>query len=250
MAQLYSADIHIHTSLSACAADDASPLRIVNRARQRGLDIIAITDHNSCQHVEAAVVAGERVGLVVWPGMELQTREEVHLLCLFPEVGSALQFQALVYPHLPDLENRSDRLGRQLLYDSDGRPAEECRRLLLVSTDLGLDAAYDLVTRSGGVCLPAHIDRRAYSLHGVLGPVPTGIPFPGYEVSRSQSIPTILEACPWIREGSLVASSDAHRLEDVVSGKTSLLMRGPTLTEFMSALDGREDRKVVVRQES
>ncbi|HEY3314581.1 MAG TPA: PHP domain-containing protein [Bacillota bacterium] len=250
MSQLFSADIHIHTSLSPCAADDASPSRVVHRARQRGLDIIAITDHNSCENVEAAVIAGERVGLTVWPGMELQTKEEVHLLCLFPDVRAATEFQSLVYAHLPAVENRPERLGRQPLYDEQGELLGECRRLLLVSSDLGLDDAFKIVTRSGGACLPAHVDRKAYSLIGVLGAVPTGVPFPGYEVSRPQSIPAVLAACPWIHEASIVASSDAHRLEDIVSGKTSLLMAGPSLAEFVAALEGREDRKVVVRQES
>lgn len=247
MAHLYSADLHLHTGLSPCADDDASPLAVVGRARQRGLEVIAVTDHNSCENAAAAVAAGERLGVTVWPGMELQTREEVHLVCIFAGLKAALDFQGFVYDRLPKLPNRPEKLGRQVIYDEAGRPAGECQKLLLASCEVGLEEAFRRVTAAGGLCYPAHVDRRAFGLIGVLGPFPPEAPFPAYEVSRGTPVDRVRRDCPWIPPGAIVVSSDAHRLEEIESGRTLLEMERPIPAEFLAALEGRVGRKVVVR---
>jgi len=247
MTQIFSADLHLHTGLSPCADDSASPLDVVRRARQRGLEIIAVTDHNSCENVVAAMAAGERFGITVWPGMELQTREEVHLVCLFPGAATALAFQAFVYERLPGTPNRPERLGHQIIYDVAGRPVGECPRLLLASCEVGLDEAFARVSAMGGLCYPAHVDRQAFSLVGVLGPFPPGPPFPAVEVSRATPVERVRRDCPWIRSGTIVVSSDAHRLEEIQSGRTLLHLEQPTVVEFQAALAGRDGRRVVVR---
>lgn len=247
MIQPFSADLHLHTGLSPCADDGVSPLDLVRRARQRGLEIVAVTDHNSCENTAAAAAAGRRLGVTVWPGMELQTREEVHLVCLFPDGETAATFQDFVYRRLPARPNRPEVLGRQVVYGEDGDPAGECSRLLLASCDVGLEEAHDRVIAAGGLAYPAHVDRRAFGLIAVLGPFPPAVPFSAYEVSRGTPVNRVRNDHPWIPSNRIVVSSDAHRLEDIESGRTLLWLERPTLDEFRTALDGRDGRKVVVR---
>ena len=83
-------DLHLHSCLSPCGDMDMTPNNLVGMAKLLGYDLIALTDHNSCLNTPAAVKAGQRLGVTVVPGMELCTREEAHVVCLFPTVEAAL----------------------------------------------------------------------------------------------------------------------------------------------------------------
>ena len=89
-------DLHIHSCLSPCGAESMTPNNIVNMAQLAGLDVIAVADHNSALNCPAVMAAGERAGLLVLPGMELTTSEEVHVLCLFETLKGALACSARV----------------------------------------------------------------------------------------------------------------------------------------------------------
>lgn len=229
------ADLHVHSALSPCAENEMTPSAIVGRALSAGLGIIALTDHNSAGNVKTLYQAGAKRGLFVLPGIELQTREEVHLICLFPAVEPALAFGEIVRSHLPNEPNRPDFFGEQVLFgDMDERIGVESR-LLLNSTDLCATDAAHMVQGLGGVCIPAHIDRPSYSILANLGFVPADLPVAALEVSwrvKPEDRQRLFGHLPY----SLVCSSDAHRLSEIGLGHTELTLEEMTFEGVASAL--------------
>ncbi len=200
---IWRADLHIHTVLSGCAEAEMIPPLIVQRARARGLDAIGIADHNSAANAAAVVqAAGDR--LVVKPGLEIETRETVHLLCLFDEVEQALDLQRLVYDHLPERpESEDDPFGPRLLVDKEGVILGREPRPLYTATDLPLGQAVEEARGRGGLVVASHVQRRAHGILGVLGFIPQHVEFDG------------LEGGPGGMVAGRLAGSDAHRLEEI-----------------------------------
>ena len=157
-------DLHLHSCLSPCGDMDMTPNNIVGMAKLLGYDIIALTDHNTCRNTPAAVQAGERQGLVVVPGMELCTREEAHVVCLFPTAEAALAFGEWVEAHSPNIPNRPDIFGEQLILDADDQPIGTQENLLIAAADVGVYQVPELVRQYGGTAFPAHVDKEAYSI--------------------------------------------------------------------------------------
>lgn len=242
----YVADLHLHTALSPCAAEEMAPASLVAAALRAGLDILAVTDHNSAGNVEAVQAVSRRAGgPVVLAGLEVQTKEEVHVLCLFERLEAALALQALVFAHLPPLPNREEIFGRQVLFAADGREAGREERCLLQSVDLGLEAVAACAADLGGIVIPAHVERPAYGLVGVLGFLPPRLAVAALEIgdpARQKEVASLLGG----RKLALICSSDAHCLADVGRRSTRFYLEAPTLAEIRLALAGEQGRKVVV----
>jgi len=210
-------DLHIHSCLSPCCDDDMTPWNLVGMAKVKGLDVIALTDHNSALNVPAALAAGQAYGVQVIPGMEVTTREEVHLLAYFMNAEAALAFGAEIYAHLPDIANRETLFGNQLIIGLDDEPTGKVEKLLLNATDLSLEEARTLTEKYGGVNVPAHINRGSNGMLGVLGMMPQLPDYPVVEVAAQ--IPCPEEAT---HGRAVVCSSDAHRLADIAEREFSL----------------------------
>ena len=118
-------DLHIHSCLSPCGDDDMTPANLVGMAAVKGLDVIALTDHNSCRNCAAAMRHGEICGVTVIPGMELTTSEEVHVVCLFPSLENAMSFDQFVYERILPIQNRPDIFGRQQILDEQDQVTGE-----------------------------------------------------------------------------------------------------------------------------
>jgi 3',5'-nucleoside bisphosphate phosphatase len=219
--------LHIHTVLSPCAEVEMIPPLIVARALRLGIRLIAITDHNAAANCAAVMQAAAGSGLVVLPGMEVQTAEDVHVLCLFDTVEQALMWQGTVFDHLPDRPNPEEVLGPQYVVDAAGEYIRTETRLLLASTDLGLDETIQRVTALGGLAIPAHIDRPSFSLLANLGFVPPGLPVPALEIFRLTDPASLLAKHPALVSWSLIRGSDAHQLSDL---RPSLRLSRDTLT--------------------
>ncbi len=138
-------DLHIHSCLSPCGDDDMTPANIAGMAAVKGLDVIALTDHNSCKNCPAILKHGEEYGITVIPGMELTTAEEVHVVCLFPALGDAMAFDGYVYEHLLPIKNREDIFGKQQIMDADDQVTGNVERLLIGATDISFDQVFGLV---------------------------------------------------------------------------------------------------------
>jgi len=237
-------DLHLHTVLSPCAEVEMVPPLIVAQAKKLGLGCIAVTDHNSAENVQAMMQAGQEVDLVVLPGMEVQSREEVHLICLFDTVEQVLVWQEHVYAHLPPLANRPDTFGAQFVVDAAGEFVRENERLLLASVGRSVEDIVDEVRALGGLCIPAHVDRPSFSLIANLGFVPPGLNFEALELSHLTDQETARQRFPQLLGHTLIVSGDAHRLSEMQC-KTMVKVRDLTIAELRLALTGREGRRVI-----
>ena len=204
----YRYDLHIHSALSPCAEDEMTPVTIVGQAALSGLDIVAIADHNAIGHVPLAMRAGEAYGVCVVPAVEVQTCEDIHLLCLFGTYDALGDF----FGRIPfsERKNRADIFGEQLYFDEDDNVIGKEERMLLDSAAISCDEVRRLAFECGGVAIPAHIDRDANSMLNILGAIPSD--YPTVELS-SRATEEKLER--WRRERLVITDSDAHVLDDI-----------------------------------
>ncbi len=241
----FAADLHLHTVLSACAESEMLPDLILERAAALGLDIIAVTDHNSSENAAALIQAAADTEIIVWPGMELQSREEAHLLCLFDTLAQALRWQEVVYASLPPLKNKPAIFGQQVILAPDGEPIGYNERLLATSASLSVDEVVAGVRELGGLCVPAHVDRPMYSIIANLGVVPPELDIPGVEISHLLGPKEARARFPQLARYGLIADSDAHRLSEI-RRRTTLKLAHRTVAELALALAGEGDRGVWV----
>lgn len=239
------ADLHIHTVLSPCAEYRMVPELIVERASQVGLNLIGVTDHNSGENAGAVMGAAKGTGIRVLPGMEVESREGVHILTLFDDIDGLEQWQEVVYAALPNRENDERVFGTQLVVDATGRLVGVNRRLLMTATDLSLEEVVAEVGRMDGLCVPAHVDRPANGLLSVLGLVPEGLEVPALEISPLHTPAEALARFPGVAGYALLRSSDAHALEDVGKAPTPLLMAAASVAEVAMACRGEGGRRVI-----
>ena len=239
------ADLHIHTVLSACAEVEMIPPLIVEQARSIGLGLIAITDHNACHNAEAVVRAAEAVGLSVLPGMELQTREEVHVLCIFDTVGQCVEWQRQVFDLLPPLANREETFGAQYVVDVTGEWVRTEERLLATAADISLEQAVSQVHALGGLVIPAHVDRPSFSMLANLGFVPPDLEADALEVTPRFAPEKGFAMWPSLARWPIVVDGDAHRLSEM-QNRTLFKIESPCVREISLALRGQEGRKVVI----
>ncbi|MBW6471555.1 MAG: hypothetical protein K0B14_00385 [Anaerolineaceae bacterium] len=241
----FRADLHVHTVLSPCAEIEMLPPLIVSEAKFREIDLIAITDHNASANIDAVKKAALGSGLTVLPGMELQTKEEVHVLCLFDTMDQIMEFQQLVDQKLPPIKNRPDFFGEQLVVDEKGDFIRKEDRLLITSTSFSLKEAYHCVNEIGGLFMPAHVNRKANGLIEILGFVPNDIPFLALELSRHITPKQAREKFPQITSFELIQNGDVHRLSEFI-GTTIFEMENPSISEIKLALRKEANRSYFV----
>lgn len=203
-------DLHIHSCLSPCGDDDMTPGNIAGMAKVIGLDVIALTDHNSCKNCPAFARAAREYGITAIFGMELCTAEEVHVLCYFPTLSDALAFDAYVYGQLPDIPNTPALFGNQLIYDENDQVSGTEEKLLISATAIPFDRVYDLVSEYHGIMVPAHINKPTTSLLGNLGFVPPDSQFTCAEVKDLSQWENLQEQFPYLKKCNVLCSSDAH----------------------------------------
>jgi PHP family Zn ribbon phosphoesterase len=242
----YVAELHVHTVLSPCAAVEMIPPLIVQEALEKGINLIAITDHNSSANVSAVQKAAMGTDLTVLPGMELQTREEVHLLCLFDTLAQLESWQALVNTKLPPIENNIEYFGEQFVVDETGEFIRRETQLLIASADISLKEAVEGVLNLAGTAIPAHVDRKAFSLIANLGFVPPDLTVDVLEISRHMSPADAREKYPQLRNFALVQNGDAHRLNEILDVNIFKLA-APTITELKLALLNEGGRSLAIR---
>jgi predicted metal-dependent phosphoesterase TrpH len=244
--RVFRADLHIHSALSPCGADEMTPAAIVACALERGLDMIAVCDHNAAGNVRAVQEVGEAAGLAVLAGMELASVEEVHVVGLFPDAAHAEQVAAQVRELLPEADpGYYSFFGEQPLLAADGCLTGSETVALAWATPLELSQVVDLIHRGGGLAVAAHIDRKAFSVCSQLGFVPADAGFDALELSRflpadSPRLETFAKlGLP------MVGSSDAHFLEEIGQGFTELTVEAPTCAELVLAFKGAGGRGAV-----
>ena len=212
---IYNYDLHIHSCLSPCADDDMTPNNIAGMSALNGLQIVALTDHNSCANCPAFLDACKRQGIVGIAGMELTTAEDVHVVCLFEELSDAMAFSNEVHCHIMPIKNKPEIFGNQIIMDSEDEPIGEEDILLISATDLWMSDAIDLVHKYNGHIRPAHVDRESNGIVAILGDVPKEYNFNFVEFNDKGNVPSYYEKYESLGGASTLVCSDAHHLWDI-----------------------------------
>ncbi len=242
MLTTFRADLHLHTRLSPCGEDEMTPSAIVKEARKKGLQAVAICDHNSTKNVSAVRQAGQREGVHVIGGIEICSEEEVHVLGLFDREDALQDMQGLIDEKLTG-ENNPELFGEQYLCDEYDAVIGRETKLLIGATTMSVEEVVESIHRLGGLAIPSHVDRESFSILSQLGFVPERLPIDAVEVSPLQSISQAKDRFPQIRNYPAVRSSDAHRLEEIGAGWTEFTGASASVKELRKAFlreDGRE----------
>lgn len=246
--RIVAGDLHIHSCLSPCGTLDMTPIKIINEACEKGLRMLAITDHNSAENTPAVTKAGFSKGVFVIPGIEITTNEEVHILGLFPEVELALSMQEIVYRSLQPGENNEEFFGVQVVANEYDEVERINKRLLLGATSIPLGKVVDAIHERQGLAIAAHIDRESFSIIGQLGFIPQGLKLDALEVSRHLPMDKAKKRFSEYEAFPFVTSSDAHTLEEVGANPTWFNVAAPNFEELRLALQGEEGRKTMARR--
>lgn len=222
------------------------PPLIVQRALELKIDLIAITDHNASANVSSVQKAAAGSNLKVLPGMEVQTREDVHLLCLFESLDELEGWQTAVNESLPDRLNRGEFFGEQYIVDEYGEHIKTETRMLLTSTRFSIDEVFAQVNALGGLVIPAHVERTTYGLFPTLGLLAESWPIIAFEISRHTTPEKARAAFPAIGRYPLIQNGDVHRLDEFI-GTTTFMLEEPSLVEIRKALEGKDHRAVYIK---
>jgi len=220
------------------------PSALVGRAVAEKLDVIAVCDHNATENVPHVIRAARGHELVVLPGMEITSREEVHLLALFDRMDCLQRLQEVVYSHLPG-ENDKKRFGCQAIVNELDEVEGFNNRLLIGATELALADLVRRVHDLGGIAIASHIDRESFSVMGQLGFVDPEIPFDALEISERTGLARARRKYPELANYPFLASSDAHRIEEIGSGYTEIFLEEPSVHELKMAFSGQGGRRIV-----
>ncbi|SEF45111.1 hypothetical protein SAMN05660865_00254 [Caloramator fervidus] len=231
-------DFHIHSGLSPCSDDDMTPNNIVNMAKIKDLNVIAVTDHNTCKNVEACIKVGKREGILVIPGMELQTKEETHVICLFNNLDSAILFDEYVYSKLPDIRNKPDIFGNQIIYNEYDEVIGIEEKLLLNSVDLTIDEVFYRVRELGGILIPAHVDKDSYSVIANLGFIPDYLDIKTVEYTNLKRLNKLIDDKILKNNYIFIKNSDAHSLGQISEKENYIDIEVLTMEEIIRFLKG------------
>lgn len=231
-------DLHTHSCLSPCADNDNTPFNLIGMGVLAGLQIMALTDHNTCRNCPAFFAAAEQNGVVPVPGMELTTAEDIHVICLFASLEDAMRFDEEVARRRIRIPNRADIFGEQWVWSTADEPLEQEPDLLSNATTLSLEEAATLAAQCGGVCYPAHIDRQANGIVSVLGTVPPAPAFTCVEFYDAEKEAEFRRLYP-LEGKRAVISSDAHYLWGVRD-------RAPFVELEVDPTDGEAVRKALL----
>ena len=211
----YYYDLHVHSCLSPCGDDDMTPNNIAGMASLNGLNIVALTDHNSAKNCPAFFKAAKRNGIIPVAGIELTTSEDIHLVCLFEELSDALAFSDFLEGHRILIPNRVDIFGEQMIMDSEDNVIATEPYLLSNATDISVDNAAEIVESYSGICYPAHVDREANGIIATLGIFPDDERFLNAGFHNREKIEEYIEKFPELKTRRPLVSSDAHFLWDM-----------------------------------
>ncbi|MDO4548726.1 MAG: histidinol-phosphatase [Clostridia bacterium] len=218
----------MHSCLSPCGDELMTPNNIARMSLLKGLDLIALTDHNTAGQVPAIKKVCDEIGLGFIPGVEITTAEEAHMLAYFRTVEDDLRFCEFIYPHIPDIPNRPEFFGEQTFMDEEDEVTGYEKKLLISAVDISIDDLAEKVREMGGLPIPAHINRGSNGVLNALGFLPPFAPFAAVEIARD--LP--LAPSPGVDKYLALHSSDAHRLEDIFERTEFLPLKDATPEAF------------------
>jgi PHP family Zn ribbon phosphoesterase len=235
----FKADLHIHTCLSPCAELEMSPRNVVREAKKKGIQLIGICDHNSAENVPAVEKSAEKEGIKVLGGMEVTSKEEVHILALFDTRGKLFSLQEIVHDNLYGT-NEERVYGEQVIANEDDEVIGFSKKLLIGATEITIGRLVDLIHKFGGLAVAAHVDREGFGIIGQLGFIPEGLPLDALEVMN----PSGRDNIPQKGKLPFITSSDAHSLQSIGRRSTMFLMENASVEEMKRCFRGEGGRGV------
>lgn len=228
-------DFHIHSALSPCGDNDMTPNNLINMSIIKGLDAVALTDHNACENARAAAaVAGDKIIFI--PGMEVETSEEVHIVTLFPTADAAEEMQRILTDSSPFIPNRPDIFGNQYIMDENDEICGEIDRMLVTASGLDIYTVVAAAKDLGGIAYPAHIDRESYSVLSNLGFIPPDLDISAVEITEKSR--TALEG-EYSNRYNIITSSDAHYLWDISERNHYIEVSDASVRGILNAISNR-----------
>lgn len=228
-------DFHIHSALSPCGDNDMTPNNLINMSIIKGLDAVALTDHNACENVRAAAaVAGDKIIFI--PGMEVETSEEVHIVTLFPTADSAEEMQRILTDSSPFIPNRPEIFGNQYIMDENDEICGEIDRMLVTASGLDIYTVVAAAKDLGGIAYPAHIDRESYSVLSNLGFIPPDLDISAVEITEKSRAALGGE---YSNRYNIITSSDAHYLWDISERNHYIEVSDASVRGILNAISNR-----------
>lgn len=228
-------DFHIHSALSPCGDNDMTPNNLINMSIIKGLDAVALTDHNACENVRAAAaVAGDKIIFI--PGMEVETSEEVHIVTLFPTTDAAEEMQRILVDSSPYIPNRPEIFGNQYIMDENDEICGEIDRMLVTASGLDIYTVVAAAKDLGGIAYPAHIDRESYSVLSNLGFIPPDLDISAVEITEKSR--AALEG-EYSNRYNIITSSDAHYLWDISERNHYIEVSDASVRGILNAISNR-----------
>jgi hypothetical protein len=244
MLKSYKADLHIHTCLSPCGDLKMTPQKIINQVLKNKIDIIAICDHNTAENVPALINAAKDKKVVVLPGMEICSREEIHILALFENLETVFEMQAKIYEKLHG-KNNPDVFGLQVVGNEFDEVLGFNDKLLIGAVDMSLEEVVERIHRLNGLAIASHIDRENYSVISQLGFIPESVEFDALEISPNISIAEARKRYGKYAKYKFIQNSDAHFIKDIGKATTELLLADTSFNEIKQALKNEDGRKII-----
>lgn len=228
-------DFHIHSALSPCGDNDMTPNNLINMSIIKGLDAVALTDHNACENIRAAAaVAGDKIIFI--PGMEVETSEEVHIVTLFPTADAAEEMQRILVDSSSYIPNRPEIFGNQYIMDENDEICGEIDRMLVTASGLDIYTVVAAAKDLGGIAYPAHIDRESYSVLSNLGFIPPDLDISAVEITEKSR--TALE-WEYSNRYNIITSSDAHYLWDISERNHYIEVSDASVRGILNAISNR-----------
>ena len=226
-------DLHIHSCLSPCGDEEMTPNNIVNMCALKGLDVMAVTDHNHYGNVEVTYALAEEQGILCLPGLEVQTKEEVHVLCFFESLESLLAFGKDFESYRIKIVNNASFMGRQCFMNRDDEITGTFEYTLLTSMDLSMETLEKLVLKYDGVMVPAHVNRPSFSVYANLGFMPDNLGVKTVEAYKWLEIQERM-----VKGYKVIYNSDAHRLEFISEAVNAIEIEEKSVKAIIKYLRG------------
>ena len=243
MLSRYRADLHVHTCLSPCGDLEMSPRHVVAQALKQDLRILGVCDHNSAENVPAVTKVAQASGLVVLPGLEICSKEEIHVLAIFENLECAQEMQSNIYDRLSGTNDPS-AFGMQVVANELDEVVSFQDKLLIGAVDLTIEEVVDAIHKLGGVAIASHIDRESFSVLSQLAFIPDSLCFDALELSCHIGAEEARARFVEYSKSTFVRNSDAHFLDDIGKNTTEYLLEQPTFPEIRKALKREDGRQV------
>ena len=192
-----------------------TPHNIARMAVLKGLQVIAVTDHNSLKQQRVMAEVAHQYGLTYLYGVEIQSQEEVHILGYFTSEKDVDAMQRWIEDHQIKVKNRPTYFGEQTLYDVHDQMVEEEPVALIFSLNASLESCIKAIHHKGGKAVLAHLYGRKYGLIQQLGFIPEGLRIDGVELCDPREVPFFKNEYPQYAHLPILCNSDAHQLGDI-----------------------------------